>query len=279
MPASPDSFTLTATLPPNAQPAAALRGKAKHYWLTRSAPLTLACLLLLMLAQTDMQALTLEIQSLTRKLPDTFWSSVTLLGHGSVLLALLSLTWKKRPDWIIAGICAAPIAGLYSRLLKQWIGGPRPASILPADQLHIIGERLMAGSFPSGHTTTAFLLAGVIMLSGCVPRKLATLALVLAVCTGLSRIAVGAHWPVDVIAGAAGGWLSAAIGVAIMQHSKRLHARGSKLAIALIILGASIALLFTHTGYPLGQPFQYLAACIGIFAASSWAIAEWRTAH
>lgn len=248
-----------------------------YFWLVRTVPLTAALCLLLLLARADMTALTLQIQHVTNYLPDRFWSSVTLLGHGSVLLAFAALAWKKRPDWIIAGVCGGIVAGLYSRLLKGWIGGPRPAGLIPEEHLHVIGERLLNGSFPSGHTATAFLLAGVIFLSGRVPPRIAAIALIAALLIGLSRIAVGAHWPVDVIAGAAGGWLSAALGIALARRLRWLQTTQARLSLAVIILISSAALPFASTGHPLALPLQYLSAGLGFLVAGRWARAEWNS--
>lgn len=275
MSALTESSSPAVALPSAAETAPALPA-AHYYWLTRSLPPLVALALIVALARTDMLALMLDLQHLTGYLPDRFWASATLFGHGSVLLAFAVLAWQKRPDWIVAGACGGVAAGLYSRMLKAWIGGPRPAALIPEDQLHVIGERLLNGSFPSGHTATAFLLAGVIFLAGRVPVHIGVLALIAATLTGLSRIAVGAHWPVDVIAGAAGGWLSAAVGIAIAQGLPALHGGRTRLALASIILISSAVLPFVSTGYPLAVPFQYFSACLGIVVASRWARAEWQ---
>ena len=54
-------------------------------------------------------------------------------------------------------------------------------------------------SMPSGHTTICF--AGLVMV-GMLAPKYKALTWTLAIVIGLSRVAIGAHWPSDVILGA-----------------------------------------------------------------------------
>ena len=59
------------------------------------------------------------------------------------------------------------------------------------------------------------MLAAIVLLSARPPRIVALLALGVALLVGLSRIAVGAHWPTDVLAGAACGWLAGSAGAKV----------------------------------------------------------------
>jgi undecaprenyl-diphosphatase len=58
-------------------------------------------------------------------------------------------------------------------------------------------------SFPSGHAATSF--AGATMLAFLLGRRVAPVLLVLAALVAASRVYVGVHYPVDVVAGAALG--------------------------------------------------------------------------
>jgi undecaprenyl-diphosphatase len=89
------------------------------------------------------------------------------------------------------------------------------------------GTALTSRSFPSGHATTAFAAAGVLCAwAGALPtrgrRRLArALALALAALTGIARIYAGAHWPLDVLAGAAIGSLAAFVAVFVVGKVAR----------------------------------------------------------
>jgi membrane-associated phospholipid phosphatase len=88
---------------------------------------------------------------------------------------------------------------------------------------------------------------------------------------GISRCAVGVHWPLDVLGGAFGGWLAAALGLkAAVQMPFGLRP-ASQWVIALALAGCAVALLMGYpTDYPQALWFQRAigAACLAAFAAT-----------
>jgi membrane-associated phospholipid phosphatase len=101
-------------------------------------------------------------------------------------------------------------AGLEVTLLKVWLHMPRPPAAISLATVHVLGEPESIGSFPSGHAAFAMLLA-VVFWPHC--RILAKVWLILfAGWVGVSRIYVGAHFPMDVVAGyccgALSGWVA-----------------------------------------------------------------------
>ncbi|UDL94622.1 phosphatase PAP2 family protein [Lichenihabitans sp. PAMC28606] len=101
-------------------------------------------------------------------------------------------------------VLAIAVSGLAVQGLKHIIGRARPRLIeqLGAFSLHPFSWPNDFASFPSGHTTSAFAAATALALM--MPRARWGL-LVCAVAIGISRVVVNAHYPSDVLAGAALG--------------------------------------------------------------------------
>ncbi len=176
------------------------------------------------------------------------WSHLTLLGEGVVALVLLLPFVGRRPDIVRAMMVAALLAMVWALGLKPLVGAMRPAALLSADVLTVIGPVLKQYSFPSGHTTTIFTLAGVLFLhSGSRGVRLALLSL--AVVVGCSRMIVGAHWPMDVLAGAFGGWLAAGFGTLLAQRWQAgLQPAAQRGFSLLLVMLAAWLLLYHRTG-------------------------------
>ena len=124
-------------------------------------------------------------------------------------IALLAPTLKTQPRWLASVFLAAPLATLFSEGGKRAFDIMRPAGVLEPGSFNLIGQKLYVHAFPSGHSVTAFVVAAAVVLAWprAASRWRAGLAgLALAALVALSRIAVGAHWPLDVLTGAAGGW-------------------------------------------------------------------------
>ena len=115
--------------------------------------------------------------------------------------------------------CSLVLSGVVVEILKFVIGRARPIFF---DEFGIVG--FFPGTFewafnsmPSGHTALSF--AGLVMLGMLMPRfKVLTWGL--AILIGLSRVAIGAHWPTDVILGAFVGMVAADVVLAIVRRIK-----------------------------------------------------------
>jgi membrane-associated phospholipid phosphatase len=209
--------------------------------------------------------------------PPLLLSCITILGHGLSAAMLLSLTLVRAPHLLVAGLFATPVAMVLSWLPKGFIDSPRPAAVLDPASIHIVGMRLVAhNSFPSGHAITALLVVGVLLAGGAArPRWPAAVAIALAgLAVALSRIAVGAHWPSDALAGIGLGLLAAAAGAQAERRWRTADRPAARPLLALITLAGAGTLVRLDLGYPLAQPLQLALAALG---AAMAAITLWRS--
>ncbi len=228
-------------------------------------------LIIVRVADLDL-ALFLWFNGLSQYTGQLLWSHLTLLGDGVVALVLILPFIGRRPDIVRAMMVAALFAMIWVLGLKSMVGTMRPVAILSADALTVIGPVLKQSSFPSGHTTTIFTLAGVLCLHFR-SQGLCLMLLLLAGGVGISRMVVGAHWPIDVLAGVFGGWLAAGFGTLLAQRWQAGLQPGVQrgFSLLLVILAAWL-LLFHRTGDPDVAVFQRVIAlfCLVIALPGLW---------
>lgn len=135
--------------------------------------------------------------------------ALTHLGDtGSWLTVTLVLAALGQPGLRCALLLAlaASTAVAASQVLKRTFRRPRPAQEVLG--LWPLAEVPDAFSFPSGHTAVAFSVAVALVGEG----LLGLVLLPLACGIGVSRVYLGAHYPLDVLVGAAVGascgWLA-----------------------------------------------------------------------
>lgn len=190
--------------------------------------------------------------------PDWLWQWLTVLGDDRVPFALSLFIARHRPRIFWALILGALFAVAFARGLKPLLDLPRPAAVLALEQIHLIGRALHRTSFPSGHSVVAGLFFGALVYYGR-GWMLRAIWVSTALLVGLSRVAVGAHWPVDVAFGLLGGVLSAWAGGRLAARwpgpavVPSLHLAGVTLASL-----AALSLAYRDERYALARPLLYL---------------------
>ncbi|MGB5495908.1 MAG: phosphatase PAP2 family protein [Sedimenticolaceae bacterium] len=204
------------------------------------------------------------LQGLTHAfLPDVAWAMVTRFGDERVLFVLALLFVRHRPEIFWAMLVAALIGTLYSHGLKLYLDVLRPPAVLSSEEFRLIGPALRRNSFPSGHTLSAFLFAGVLFaFSTSVTQRLALL--LAATFVGLSRVAVGVHWPQDIIAGAFSGLLLSAAGVWITCYWQAGLRPRVHLWLLLLPFAAMLLLLADDNGNPSTPLFVYPVVALAL---------------
>ena len=151
-------------------------------------------------------------------IPVEFWEACTFLGGpllipigiAFVLAALLSR--RLRLALIVAVVLI--VAALFTDLVKDYVARPRPS----------VNQLVSAPgySFPSGHSLNSTATYGLLALVAwrsrlplVVRRAAVVIGVVIPLLVGLSRIALGVHYPTDVVA----GWL---VGVALVATAATL---------------------------------------------------------
>lgn len=208
----------------------------------------------------------LLINQNARVLTDTIWVFFNLFGNGWFVFALTAPLLIIAPRLIVAGVIAGAITGAMSRILKLSLSFPRPASVLDPSSFYILGKPLTSLSMPSGHTLTAFSLATALYFSSS-PEKRKPFAwmFLIAIGTGFARVAVGAHWPADVMAGASIGLFGGIIGTTLAQKVPAQFVEPSSWLTRLIGVCALLCLyvlLTTQIDFVQSVPFQYGAAVV-----------------
>src|SRR5215472_16534174 len=145
-----------------------------------------------------------------------------------VLIAGFVVAWNRSVLPVAAGAVAAGAAWALANVAKVIANRPRPYQVV-ADA--VLRQAPAHGtSFPSSHT--AVTVAVVIALVPFLPRALAWVAIAYAVLVGWSRVYLGVHFPLDVLAGAGigiavGGLVLLAVGVMLHRAGQAARSRAA----------------------------------------------------
>jgi undecaprenyl-diphosphatase len=151
---------------------------------------------------------------------DAFFYAVTLAGSLSstvLLWGILFISGRRRESAVV--LSSVGISSVATAILKSLIARPRPLAVL--------GGALIAseagGSFPSGHAARIFSLTALL---GGLKKPLRVALLALTFLVAISRVYLGAHYPLDVVGGAA---LGLAAGRLVKHYESLLVAGTSRI--------------------------------------------------
>lgn len=160
----------------------------------------------------------------------TFFTVITYLGNGLItgaliILPLYFLDREKLRTHLLPLVLSTALSGAIVNIIKPMVNRPRPADHYANTEISVhtpVGTPTDK-SFPSGHTQTAF---GAATYLSCMYPAWSPLLLGLAALAGLSRIALGVHFPSDVLVGALFGIGFSLLGYRIQRSYRKNRSRG-----------------------------------------------------
>lgn len=147
----------------------------------------------------------------------THWSSrvfalIYLIGIGALLF--------RRSKKLIPFVIAPATAFLTVRVIRFYYTRPRPFVALDIESLIYHAPN---GSLPSMHAVSAFAIGVAIWH---LDKRLGRYVLILSAITGLSRVMVGVHYPLDILLGA---MLAIAIGLVVFRVRDSVLKKGASI--------------------------------------------------
>ena len=130
-----------------------------------------------------------------------FFSFLGNYGWFWIVLCIVLIAVKKtRPIGIIAAASLVASLLIVNGIIKPVVSRTRP--FVSIEELTLITRKPHDSSFPSGHTSSAFVVSCAITwcLSG-KKKWIGVILIIIASLIAFSRLYLGAHYPTDVIAG------------------------------------------------------------------------------
>jgi undecaprenyl-diphosphatase len=148
----------------------------------------------------------------------TNFGGLPAVGITTILVFLLTRHYKKDEYHEIAKLClySLVLSVVIAAALKLTVHEPRPGILL--DNVRQLVTPTEPYSFPSGHTSSTFSVITVLAVKLRENKAVFGLCLVFALAIAFSRVYVGAHFPLDVLAGTLIGVVS---GVVVLRYKNQ----------------------------------------------------------
>lgn len=144
-------------------------------------------------------------------LTNSLFRPVPLAVVALALAVWIMATTRGSDRWeaLRAMVLGYVISEVITQLLKRSADQPRPTASIPGLDVHGYPKDPYGNAYPSAHTSVAVGLVTALWPWLTWPQRATGVAVALLV--ALNRLYIGAHWPIDVLAGAAIGLLTGSL--------------------------------------------------------------------
>jgi len=149
---------------------------------------------------------------------NSLFRPVPLAVLALILFGWMMFTARGRSRWEVLRAIAIGflLAEVIAQILKRVAGQTRPTAAIPGLDVHGYPKDPYGNAYPSAHTSVVVGLVTALWPWLTWPQRVVGISV--AALVALNRLYIGAHWPVDVVGGAAIGLLS---GAAVWLEKKR----------------------------------------------------------
>lgn len=204
-----------------------------------------------------------QVRAVTGALPLGLWQTLTTFGDARWPLAIALMLVLPERRVLLVYLIALLFGWLAVRGLKQWFHLPRPGVLMPIIDPSLSSHEVSSwNSFPSSHAMVVFSFVGV--LAAYLPLRQTLPVLAMAFLVSISRIGIGAHWPIDVLSGGLVGVLAAAMAVSVWRRVQCSLPKAVTIGLICVIAAVVASMPWVDAGNPQTQGLRLIGALVGI---------------